>query len=31
MEVGTEVNVHADYFCIAGLRSYSMDVYNKKC
>lgn len=31
MEVGTEVNVHTDYFRIAVLRSYSMDVYIKKC
>ena len=30
MEAGAEVNVHADYFSIAGLRSYSMDVYIKK-
>lgn len=30
MNVGTEANVHADCFCIAGLKSYSMDVYIKK-
>lgn len=31
MEAGTEVNVHADYYHISGLRSHSVDIHVKKC